>query len=275
MKTLKYLLIVFSITLFTNCSDDDSSEQITSLTSEIFNIEAFEDSNIFGTIEYFKNSNSTITIEVNLVGTESNQSYPAKIVFDTAADYDGANSQVAINLVPIDGNSGKSRTTFSTLEDGTTISYEALLDFDGNIVINQSETSNVIVTQSDIGQNILTTNTFSYPLNEVDVSDISGTITFTERVNGEALAEISLVGSPEGGVHPAHIHSGSVATAPGAIAFTFNPVVSRISKTNVAKLDDGSPFGYDDVLSVNGYVNVHLSATNLGIILAQGNIGAN
>ncbi|WP_028281783.1 hypothetical protein [Olleya marilimosa] len=275
MKTLKYLLIVFSITLFTNCSDDDSSEQITSLTSEIFNIEAFEDSNIFGTIEYFKNSNSTITIEVNLVGTESNQSYPAKIVFDTAADYDATNTEVAINLVPIDGNSGKSRTTFSTLEDGTFISYEALLDFDGNIVINKSETSQVIVTQSDIGQNILTTNTVSYPLSEVDVSDISGTITFTERVNGEALAEISLVGSPEGGVHPAHIHSGSVATAPGAIAFTFNPVISKISKTNVAKLDDGSPFGYDDVLSVNGYVNVHLSATNLGIILAQGNIGAN
>jgi len=275
MKTLKYLLIVFSITLFTNCSDDDSSEQITSLTSEIFNIEAFEDSNIFGTIEYFKNSNSTITIEVNLVGTESNQSYPAKIVFDTAADYDATNTEVAINLVPIDGNSGKSRTTFSTLEDGTFISYEALLDFDGNIVINKSETSQVIVTQSDIGQNILTTNTVSYPLSEVDVSDISGTITFTERVNGEALAEISLVGSPEGGVHPAHIHSGSVATAPGAIAFTFNSVISKISKTNVAKLDDGSPFGYDDVLSVNGYVNVHLSATNLGIILAQGNIGAN
>ena len=275
MKTLKYLLIVFSITLFTNCSDDDSSEQITSLTSEIFNIEAFEDSNIFGTIEYFKNSNSTITIEINLVGTESNQSYPAKIVFDTAADYDVTNTEVAINLVPVDGNSGKSRTTFSTLEDGTFISYEALLDFDGNIVINKSETSQVIVTQSDIGQNILTTNTVSYPLSEVDVSDISGTITFTERVNGEALAEISLVGSPEGGVHPAHIHSGSVATAPGAIAFTFNPVISKISKTNVAKLDDGSPFGYDDVLSVNGYVNVHLSVTNLGIILAQGNIGAN
>ncbi|WP_292946633.1 hypothetical protein [Olleya sp. UBA1516] len=275
MKTLKYLFLCISITLFTNCSDDDASEQITSIASEIFNIEAFGDSNIFGTIEYFKNSNSTITIEVNLVGTETNQFYPAKIAFDTAADYDGANSQVAINLVPIDGNSGKSRTTFSKLEDGTTISYEALLDFDGNIVINQSETSNVIVTQSDIGQNILTTNTFSYPLSEVDVSDISGTITFTERVNGEALAEISLIGSPEGGVHPAHIHSGSVATAPGAIAFTFNPVVSRISKTNVAQLDNGTPFGFDDVFTVNGYVNVHLSATNLGVILAQGNIGAN
>jgi len=275
MKTLKYLFLCISITLFTNCSDDDASEQITSIASEIFNIEAFGDSNILGTIEYFKNSNSTITIEVNLVGTESNQSYPAKIAFDTAADYDGANSQVAINLVPIDGNSGKSRTTFSTLEDGTTISYEALLDFDGNIVINQSETSNVIVTQSDIGQNILTTNTFSYPLTEVDVSDISGNITFTERVNGEALAEISLIGSPEGGVHPAHIHSGSVATAPGAITFTFNPVVSRISKTNVAQLDNGTPFGFDDVFTVNGYVNVHLSATNLGVILAQGNIGAN
>ena len=85
----------------------------------------------------------------------------------------------------------------------------------------------VIVTQSDIGQNILTTNTVSYPLSEVDVSDISGTITFTERVNGEALAEISLVGSPEGGVHPAHIHSGSVATAPGIILFTFTPKLCK------------------------------------------------
>ena len=63
----------------------------------------------------------------------------------------------------------------------------------------------------------------------------------------------------------------------GASLFTFNDVDgnSGISKTNVIQLDDGTPFGYDDVLEVNGYINIHLSASNLTTLVAQGNIGLN
>ena len=277
MKPFHYLFIILSITLFTNCSDDDASEQIMSLESEIFDIAPLGSSGVFGTIEYFKNSNSTITIEINLVGIAVSQSYPATIYFDTAVEFEQSTTMVALNLEPVDGNTGKSRTTFSTLENGTAITYEELLDFDGNVVINQSGTSTSVLAQSDIGQNIVTTNNINYALNGVDVTDISGTISFSERVNGEALAVITLTGSPAGGMHPAHIHVGSVATAPGAIMFSFTPVngTMGISKTNVAKLDDGTPFGYTDVLNVNGYVNVHLSSTNLGTLIAQGNIGIN
>ena len=168
-------------------------------------------------------------------------------------------------------------STFSTLENGTAITYEELLNFDGNVVINQSGTSTSVLAQSDIGQNIVTTNNINYALNGVDVTDISGAISFTERVNGEALAVITLTGSPAGGMHPAHIHVGSVATAPGAIMFSITPVdgTMGISKSNIAKLDDGTPFGCTDILNVNGYVNVHLSSTNLGTLIAQGNIGVN
>jgi hypothetical protein len=45
----------------------------------------------------------------------------------------------------------------------------------------------------------------------------------------------------------------------GGIAFTFNPVNgdTGISKTNVSKLNDGAAFGYDQVLTYDGYINFH------------------
>ncbi len=273
MKTLKYLLLVLSITLFTNCADDDTPEVITQLDSSIFTINTFNSSGISGNAEFIKNSNNTVTIVVNLSGTTDDELYPAHIHFNTAAETGG----IAISLVSVDGTTGQSETTFSKLDDGTPISYEELLDFDGYFAVHLSETDTEIVAQSDIGQNVLTSTSVSYPLNEADVSDISGTITFTKRVNGEALAVIALTGSPSGGVHPAHIHSGSVATAPGGILFTFTSVdgTSGISRTNIDALNNGTPFGYDDVIAVDGYVNVHLSATNLGVLIAQGNVGIN
>ncbi|WP_397362417.1 hypothetical protein [Olleya sp. R77988] len=273
MKTLKYFIILFTITLFTNCASDDTPEVITQLESRIFDIESFENSGIFGTANFIKNSNSTITIEINLVGTTADQDYPAHIHFNTAAE----TGEIAVSLISVDGTTGQSNTTFSRLDDNTIVTYEELLDYDGHFVIHESETDNAIVAQSDIGQNELTNSFISYPLNEATVTGLSGTVTFTERVNGEALAVIELTGSPAGGVHPAHIHAGSVATAPGAVMFSFASVdgTTGISRTNVDMLDNGTPFGYSDVLTMDGYVNVHLSATNLAILIAQGNIGAN
>ena len=63
-------------------------------------------------------------------------------------------------------------------------------------------------------------------------------------MNGEALAVIQLDGTPDGGMHPAHIHQGSVATAPGDIIFTFNQIngTTGMSKTNVSMLDDDDEF---------------------------------
>jgi hypothetical protein len=48
-----------------------------------------------------------------------------------------------------------------------------------------------------------------------------------------------------------------------------------ISNTQVAVLDNGNSTTYDELLTYNGYINVHLSATQLSTIVAQGNIGSN
>jgi hypothetical protein len=133
-----------------------------------------------------------------------------------------------------------------------------------------------IVAQGDIGQNDLTGESMEYDLGAVAVANISGTATFYERVNGEALAVLMLVNTPAGGSHPAHIHANTAAEG-GGIIFSFKPVdgTTGMSKTNVAALNDGSAFNYAAIDGVDGYINVHLSANDLGTLVAQGDIGQN
>ena len=182
-----------------------------------------------------------------------------------------------ISLNPVDGTTGTSTTIVQRMDDGTPISFEELMDFDGHLNVHLSKDQlDVIVAQGDIGQNELTGKVKNYKLEEAAVPGISGKIVFAERRNGEALATISLKGTPAGGMHPAHIHKNSVEEG-GDIVFTFNPVngSTGMSMTNVAKLDNGTPFGYSQVLAYDGHVNVHLSEAQLDVIVAQGNIGKN
>lgn len=273
MKSFNYIALLLCLILFTNCGNDDAPVVVTQLDSKTYNISQVENSGISGTATFIKNSDFTITVEFDLNGTDPDVTLPAHIHLNTAAETGG----VEISFASINGDTGQSATIFSFTDDGTFITFDQLLTFDAHIAIHESETDNAIVAISDIGENELTNNFITYPLNEADVTDISGEIKFTERINGEALAEINLSGTPAGGTHPTHIHAGSVATSPGAVLFSFKPVngTTGYSDTNVSQLDNGMPFLYNDVLTVDGYINVHLSVNNLTLLLAQGDIGAN
>ena len=61
------------------------------------------------------------------------------------------------------------------------------------------------------------------------------------------------------------------------ILLSFTPVDGNtgLSVTNISTFDDGSPFNFSSITDLDAYINVHLSANDLGIILAQGNIGSN
>ena len=85
-----------------------------------------------------------------------------------------------------------------------------------------------------------------------------------------------LSNTPANGSHPAHIHANTAAEG-GGILFSFNPVDgdTGMSMTNVAAYDNGGALTYTDLAGLDAYVNVHLSATQLSTIVAQGNIGSN
>ncbi len=107
--------------------------------------------------------------------------------------------------------------------------------------------------------------TKTYTLETV-AAGVGGTVTFTEVNSTSTTVTIALTGAPAGGVHPAHIHEG-VKGSGGAIAFPLTNVVNSSSTSTVDR-------SYDQLLSYNGYVNVHLSAADLSVV-ATTNIGSN
>ena len=262
--------------IFVSCSSDDDGDinpPPTELNSKIYNLGTEGNFGVSGTAKFIENSDATLSIELNLQNTPGGGVHPAHIHINTAAEGGG----IALTLEAVNGDTGKSKTTFTTLDDGTAIIYQGLLDFDGYINVHLSATElSTLVAQGDIGQNELTDVSKSYALGSVAVPEIAGTAIFYERVNGEALAIIQLNNTPADGEHPGHIHMNTAAES-GGIAFTFNPVNgdTGISKTNVSTLDDGSAFIYENVLTYDGYINIHLSATELSTLVAQGDIGQN
>ncbi len=277
-KSLKLILpMILGAMIITSCSSDDDSGTLPPIVGEgdstTYQLGSVSNPDISGTAKVIDNDDNTVTVELNLQNTPSGGMHPAHIHFNTAAE----GGDIAITLGSIDGSTGMSSITFSAQDDGTPITYEELLDFDGYINVHASaDDLGTLVAQGDIGQNELTGTTKVYALGSVAVDEIDGTATFAERVNGEALATIMLNNTPADGMHPAHIHSNTAAEG-GDIIFDFNFVngATGISTTNVAALKDGTAFGYDQVLEVDGYINVHLSAEELGTLVAQGDIGQN
>ncbi|MFD3003276.1 CHRD domain-containing protein [Pontibacter toksunensis] len=266
------LLLVLSTFAFTSCKEDDDLP-LPVKDVKVYELYSVADPNIEGTATFVKLNDGATSITIQLSGTPAGGMHPAHIHGNTAVEGGG----IEISLQPVNGASGRSVTIVRETDAGMPVSYEDLLEYDGYINVHLSEDDlGTIVAQGDIGQNELTGESKQYALEERAVEGISGTVLFEERRNGEALATIFLTGTPDGGEHPAHIHQNS-AEEGGGIVYTFNPVngTTGMSKSNVATLDDGTPFGYDDVLTYDGYVNVHLSATDLATIVAQGNIGSN
>ena len=280
MKKFGVLLIAFLGLV--SCSDDDDANvnpPFEGQTKE-YDLEAVGESGVSGTATFDENEDGSVTITLDLDGTTDGAMHPAHVHFNSAAE----GGEIAISLEPVDGDTGISETTVEMLDDEeTSISFEDLIDFDGYINVHASaDDLETLVAQTDIGENELTGESQTYDLAEVDVAGVRGTATFYERESGETLVELDLDGTTEGNTHPAHIHMGAVADAPGDIAITLTSVdgASGMSLTNVSITDgtddeEGTAVSYDDLIDYDGYINVHASADDLAILAAQGDIGAN
>lgn len=276
MKRFKKLSLLLLIgVVFVSCSNDDDVQPFNEpiLNNMEYGLGEKSNSGVSGEATFNQLESGSVQLILEVEGTSSGNMHPAHIHMNSAAEGGG----IIVSLEPVDGATGLSITEFSSLDDGTAISFEDISDLDAYINVHlSSEALGTVVAQGDIGQNELTGESKSYDLDERAVEGISGSVLFEERMSGEALATLSLNGTPDGGMHPAHIHMNS-AVEGGGIIYSFNPVngTSGMSETHLGALDDGTAFGYADVLEVDGYVNVHLSSDALGTVVAQGDIGQN
>jgi Cu/Zn superoxide dismutase len=116
----------------------------------------------------------------------------------------------------------------------------------------------------------------TYALGPLANSGVSGTVTFKKQDNQTTLITVQLSGTQDGNSHPAHIHSGSAGSG-GPIVLDFNDVDGATGRgeTTVTNWNDGTAVTYEQLIAFNGHVNVHLSAAQLDVMIAQGSIGSN
>ncbi len=259
--------------LATLVAQGDIGQNALTSESKTYELNSVADPAISGTATFYKRINGEALAKLMLENTPDGGSHPAHIHLNTAVE----GGAIAVSFTPVDGSTGMSMTNIASLDDGTSLTYSELLEFDGYINVHFSaEDLATLVAQGDIGQNALTGESKTYELGSVADPEISGTATFYQRVNGETLAKLMLDNTPQGGSHPAHIHLNTAAEG-GDIAFTFTPVdgSTGMSKTNIASLDDGTSITFSELLEFDGYINVHLSVDVLTTIVAQGDIGQN
>jgi hypothetical protein len=256
-------LFILSAAFMVSCSsnDDDALIAEAQLTgrSKTYDLAALTNADIAGTATFLEYDDNSTGIKLTLQNTIAGSSHPAHIHLNTAAE----GGEVKITLTPVNGTTGESTINIKTKDDGSAISYDALLTYNGyiNIHLSTSEMA-TFVAQGDIGQNELTGNLKEYPLATKDVTGIDGVAKFYERANGSNLSVIILNNPNPTGSYPAHIHAAAAGSG-GGIILPLNNVdgATGKSKTQITKLADGSDLPYSEIKNLDGYINVHKSAT--------------
>ncbi len=131
--------------------------------------------------------------------------------------------------------------------------------------------------KTEIIESEYTGNEVVYQLVSVTDYDMSGRIVFREKKDGSMEVETFLDNAQKGGVHPVHLHHGSVSED-GYLVAILTPVNGDTGSgvTALNALGNGKSFSYNDLLNYNGSVRVHLDDSyNSNIILSGGNIGVN
>lgn len=219
-----------------------------------------------------KQDNSTMVV-LRLSNVESSANHPTHIHNNTALE----SGTIAIDLTNVKGDTGNSLTQVEQRNDGSAITYQQLLGFNGYINVHKSAADiSTLMAQGDVGKNAFTGREKDYTLASVTNPGISGMIRFQERVDGTTLVSIGMEGTDAGKSHPAHIHESSAAET-GVIIVDFSNVDGATGKsfTNVSKYNNGTPLTYEELLTIDGYVNVHISPSDLSTLIGQGDIGQN
>ncbi len=149
MKTVQAnIILLFVIALFAMaCEKEDESPRV---IQKEYVLNSVSDPSIQGTVTFTKESETSTLIRIELEGTEADNMHPAHVHRNAASDGGG----IAIGLNDVAGATGISETEVTQMGDGTPITYEELLNFDGHVNVHLSATSmSTLIARGDIGSN--------------------------------------------------------------------------------------------------------------------------
>jgi hypothetical protein len=108
--------------------------------------------------------------------------------------------------------------------------------------------------------------------------DISGTVTFKEKKDGQTVIIVALSGTDGDVQLPVHLHLGTIGAPDADVYALLNPVLGKTgqSETLLAHAGDETPLDYQQLIALNACIKVHLAASgpDRDVVLAGGNIGS-
>lgn len=150
MKIFSLLLIFLT---YVACSEDDSPVQEFTGAQKVYNLIADPQFyNGSGTVSFRERSDGGVTIDISMDPTGSGGMHPAHLHYGT---FDIPDAEMAAMLNPVDASTGQSSTTIYKFVDGSEITYEELLVFDGSIKVHMDDGPNksIVLAAANIGAN--------------------------------------------------------------------------------------------------------------------------
>lgn len=276
-KFLKLLAMAFIVSAtIVGCNDDDDDKNGAKLTGEskTYTLSSVSNPAISGTVKLEERRDHATVVTIDLNGTTAGNTHPAHIHANSAAE----TGDIIIDLNSVDGATGISTTVVKKRNNGTSVSYEDLLDINGYLNVHLSAADlTTLIAQADIGENELTATTRTFNLVAANASGITGTVKMTKRVNGNSLVMVDLDGASGTGEYPVSIYNNNIANG-GPIAVNLTTVrgtSGNVSYTNVYELNNGTALTYDNLNTFNGHILVSASPAAPTTYVAQTNIGSN
>jgi len=148
MKKYYFLFLLSFSLVISSCTKEDSDSN-PSTSVKVFTLKPVSNSQISGKVTFTKNEDGSTTVLLE-ISNSSTDIHPAFINYNNAE----TGGSVAITLAPIECECEASTTIVTTLDDGTPITYEQLMEFDGHLSIHQNgEHLEIIIVEGNIGSN--------------------------------------------------------------------------------------------------------------------------
>ncbi|MBD8487135.1 CHRD domain-containing protein [Echinicola sp. CAU 1574] len=151
-KQVKYfvaMILMVTMVIVVSCDDKDD-EPSPQGQKKVYTLNSVAGSGVTGTVTFTRQDDGTTQISIVLTGTAAGDMHPSHIHANSAAEGGG----IVIDLTDVDGASGMSETIVDEMNDGTPITYQELINFDGYVNVHKSASElSTLVAQGDIGSN--------------------------------------------------------------------------------------------------------------------------
>lgn len=139
--------LMAAVLFLTACNNDDDTPDV---IEKRYTLSALDSSGVSGNVTFRKMNATTTLIIVQLTGTQAGDSHPAHIHANSAL----AGGSIVVDFTPVNGETGRSETTVTALKDGTAITYEGLIAYNGHVNIHKSVAEiAIMIAQGNIGSN--------------------------------------------------------------------------------------------------------------------------